>query len=201
LPQKGDGRVKKSLGSRLFIIPTPVWCVGSYDKNNKPNVMTIAWGGICCSKPPCVTISLRKATYTYGNIMERQAYTLNVPHEKNAIEADYFGMASGRDVDKFKETGLTPIKSELVDAPYVEEFPISLECKLIHHHEIGSHTHFIGEILDVKIDDDMLTNEGKPDMDKISPLVFGPGIGRYHSIGNFVGKAFDIGKKYPLKGQ
>ncbi len=193
--------MKKSFGSRPFIIPTPVWCVGSYDSNDKPNVMTIAWGGICCSKPPCVTISLRKATYTYGNTMNRQAYTLSVPSEKYAVEADYFGMASGRDVDKFKETALTPIKSELVDAPFVGEFPMILECRVIHHHEIGSHTQFIGEILDVKIEDDMLTKEGKADMEKISPLVFGPVIGRYHSIGNFVGKAFDIGKKYPLKEQ
>jgi flavin reductase (DIM6/NTAB) family NADH-FMN oxidoreductase RutF len=193
--------MKKSFGSRPFIIPTPVWCVGSYDTNNKPNVMTIAWGGICCSKPPCVTISLRKATYTYGNIMKRQAYTLSVPSEKYVVEADYFGMASGRDVDKFKKTDLTPIKSELVDAPYVGEFPMILECKVIYHHEIGSHTHFIGEILDVKIEEDMLANEGKADMGKISPLIFDPGVGRYHGIGNFVGKAFDIGRKYPLKSE
>jgi flavin reductase (DIM6/NTAB) family NADH-FMN oxidoreductase RutF len=144
-------------------------------------------------------IPLRKATYTYGNIIKRLAYTLSVPSEKYAVEADYFGMASGRDVDKFKETKLTPIKSELVDAPYVGEFPMILECKVIHHHEIGSHTHFIGEILDVKIEEDMLTNEGKADMEKINPLIFGPGIGRYHGIGDFVGKAFDIGRRYPLK--
>ena len=108
--------------------------------------MTAAWAGICCSKPPCVTISLRKATYTYGNIMERQAYTLSVPSDKYVQEADYFGIASGREVNKFTETNLTPVKSELVDAPYVGEFPMVLECKLIHHHEIGLHTHFIGEI-------------------------------------------------------
>ena len=63
--------MKKSLGAKTLIVPTPVWCVGSYDKNGVPNVMTIAWGGICCSKPCCVTVSLREATYTYGNIMER----------------------------------------------------------------------------------------------------------------------------------
>ena len=73
-----------------------------------------------------------------------------------------------------------------------------LECKVIHFHEIGSHTHFIGEILDVKIEEDMLNEEGKADMEKIRPFVFSPGVGRYHSIGNFVGKAFDIGRKYPL---
>src|SRR5210317_1559457 len=116
--------MKKSFGAKTMIFPTPVWCVGSYDANGNPNVMTIAWGGICCSKPPCVTISLRKATYTYGNIMDRQAYTLNVPSDQYVQEADYFGIASGRNCNKFEQTGLTPVKSELIDAPYVGEFPM-----------------------------------------------------------------------------
>jgi flavin reductase (DIM6/NTAB) family NADH-FMN oxidoreductase RutF len=187
--------MKKSFGAETFIVPAPVWCVGSYDKKGKPNVMTIAWGGICCSKPPCVTISLRKATYTYGNIMERRAYTLNVPSDKHVQEADYFGMASGRDVDKFKETGLTPMKSEKVDAPYVAEFPIVLECKVVHHYEIGLHTQFIGEILDVKIEDAVVNEEGEPDMEKIRPFVFGLKPPKYYSVGEVAGVAFKIGRK------
>ena len=187
--------MKKSLGAKTLIVPTPVWCVGSYDKDGKPNVMTIAWGGICCSKPPCVTISLRKATYTYGNIMERQAYTLSVPSERHVKDADYFGLTSGRSVDKFKETGLTPVKSDLVDAPYVKEFPLILECKVIHHFEIGLHTQFVGEILDVKIDESMLNADRKPDIEKIRPLVFSPEVRKYHGIGEYIGDAFKIGKK------
>ena len=187
--------MKKSLGAKTLIFPTPVWCVGSYDAKGDPNVMTIAWGGICCSKPPCVTISLRKATYTYGSIMERQAFTLSVPSEHQVQEADYFGMVSGRNTDKFKETGLTPMKSEHVDAPYVEEFPMILECKVIHHYEIGLHTHFVGEILDVKIEDSMLTDEGTPDIEKIRPIVFSPEVRKYHAIGKYIGKAFEVGKK------
>ena len=187
--------MKKSFGSKTLIFPTPVWCVGSYDNDGNPNVMTIAWGGICCSKPPCVTISLRKATYTYGNIIARQAYTLSVPSVQYVQEADYFGMASGRNVNKFKETGLTPVKSELTDAPYVGEFPMILECKVIHHYEIGLHTHFVGEILDVKIDESGLDDDGKPDIEKIHPIVFSPEVQRYHGIGAFIGKAFVIGKQ------
>lgn len=186
--------MKKSFGAKALIFPAPVWCVGTYDTDGNPNVMTIAWGGICCSKPPCVTISLRKATYTYGNILERKAFTLSVPPERYVKEADYFGIASGRDVNKFKEADLTPVKSELVDAPYVGEFPMNLECKLIHHHEIGLHTHFIGEILDVKIDEGLLNDEGKPEIEKIRPFVYSPEGRRYNSIGEFIGQAFDIGK-------
>ncbi len=185
----------KSFGAKTLIYPTPVWCVGSYDADGKANVMTVAWGGICCSVPPCVTVSLRKATYTYGNIMARQAYTLSVPGEQYVKEADYFGMASGRDTDKFMEAGLTPVRSELVDAPYVGEFPMVLECKVIHHYEIGLHTHFVGEILDVKVDDTLLGDDGKPDIAKIRPLIFAPEVRRYYGVGDCVGKAFEIGKK------
>jgi flavin reductase (DIM6/NTAB) family NADH-FMN oxidoreductase RutF len=188
--------MKKSFGAKTLIYPTPVWCVGSYDGEGKANVMTIAWGGICCSRPPCVTISLRKATYTYGNIMARQAYTLSVPSEQYVEQADYFGLASGREVDKFKETGLSAVKSELVDAPFVGEFPMVLECKVIHHYAIGLHTHFVGEILDVKIEESALTADGHPDMRKISPLIFAPDVSQYHRVGDVIGNAFEVGRKW-----
>ena len=141
--------VKKSVGARTLALPTPTWIVGTYDKEGRPNMMTAAWGGICCSKPPCIYVSLRKATYTYGSLMERKAFTVSIPSEDYVKEADYIGLASGRDVDKFAATGLTPVKSDLVDAPYVKEFPLILECKVIHTIEIGLHTEFIGEIMDV----------------------------------------------------
>jgi flavin reductase (DIM6/NTAB) family NADH-FMN oxidoreductase RutF len=187
--------MKRSFGAKTLIIPTPVWCVGSYDADGKANVMTIAWGGICCSVPPCVTVSLRKATYTYDNIIQRQAYTLSVPSEQYIKEADYFGMASGKDTDKFKESGLTPVRSGLVDAPYVSEFPMVLECRVIHYYEIGLHTHFVGEILDVKIDEAVLGDDGRPYVEKIRPLVFDPGARRYYRVGVCVGNAFEVGKK------
>ena len=186
--------MKKSLGARTLIYPSPVWCVGSYDQKGNPNVMTIAWGGICCSSPPCVTISLRKATYTYGNIMERGAYTISVPSEQYAQEADFFGMVSGRKVNKFEAAGLTPVKSDLVDAPYVQEFPMVLECKVLHTFEIGLHTQFIGEIMDAKADEEVLGDEGLPDMRKVRPFVFGAEARFYHSIGSHIGRAFNLGR-------
>ena len=186
--------VKKSLGPKTLLYPTPVWVVGTYDKEGKPNVMTIAWGGICCSKPPCVAISLRKATYSYGNIVERKAFTLNIPSEAHAVEADYFGSVSGRNEDKFAATGLTPVKSEVVDAPYLKEFPLILECKVIHVLEIGLHTQFVGEIIDVKADESVLDEKGLPDIEKVKPFVFSPEVRRYHKVGDYLGEAFSIGK-------
>ena len=110
--------------------------------------MTIAWGGICCSKPPCVTVSVRKERHTYPAVLARKAFTVSVPSETYARQADYAGMASGAKVDKFAAMGLTPAKSDLVDAPYVQEFPLILECKLLQAIDLGAHTQFIGEIME-----------------------------------------------------
>jgi flavin reductase (DIM6/NTAB) family NADH-FMN oxidoreductase RutF len=187
--------MKKSLGAKTLICPAPVWAVGSYDKQGKPNVMTIAWGGICCSAPPCVTVSLRKATYTYESLMERKAFTINVPDEKHARQVDYFGLVSGKTEDKFKESGLTPIKSDLVDAPYIKEFPLVLECKLIKTVELGLHTQFIGEIMDVKADESVLDDEGLLDMKKVLPLIYSIGTASYYGIGQYIGKGHSMGKK------
>ncbi len=188
--------MKKSIGADTLAHPTPVWCVGSYDAQGQPNVMTIAWGGICCSKPPAVTVSLRKATYTYGCIRERRAYTISIPSTEYAAQADYFGIASGRNTDKFGDTGLTPVRSETVDAPYVGEFPLILECKLIHTHEIGLHTQFIGEIVNVLAEEDILNAQGAPLMDKASPFVYGTGTREYWALGETIGRGFDIGRRY-----
>ncbi len=187
--------MKKSLGAKTLAQPAPAWVVGSYDSKGKPNIMTIAWGGICCSQPPCVAVSLRKATYTYGCIMERKAYTINIPSVDQAKEVDYAGIASGRNVDKFAMTKLTPVRSELVDAPYVKEFPLVIECRVLHTFEIGLHTQFIGEIMDVKAEEAVLGEQGLADILKVRPLIFEPGQGMYYSIGERVGKAFSIGKK------
>ena len=186
--------MKKSLGAATLVFPTPVFIVGTYDKAGKPNAMSVAWGGICCSKPPCVSIALREATYTYGNLLGRKAFTISIPPEKYIEEADYFGIASGRTEDKFAKTGLTPVKSELVDAPYVQEFPFVLECALLQSVKIGLHTLFVGEIKDVKADEDVIVN-GIPDIEKIKPMVFNPANRTYYGIGRYLSDAFSIGKK------
>jgi flavin reductase (DIM6/NTAB) family NADH-FMN oxidoreductase RutF len=187
--------VKESIGAKTIIYPTPVLVIGTYDKAGKPNVMTAAWAGICCSVPPCVGVSLRKATYTYGNIMERKVFTVNVPSESYAKEADYFGIVSGRDEDKLSKAGLTPVRSEIVDAPYIKEFPLVLECRLLQAVEIGLHTQFIGEILDVKVEEDVLGDDNLPEVEKISPILFAPESRKYYRTGKMLGKAFSIGKE------
>lgn len=187
--------MKQSIGSRILVFPTPTWVVGTYDRDGQPNAMTAAWGGVCCSRPPCVYVSLRKATYTHGNIMRRRAFTINIPSEQYVTEADYFGIASGKDVQKFSVSGLTPVPSNLVDAPYVDEFLLTLECNVLHVTELGSHTQFVGQIIDVKADPSVLNENGLPDIERVKPIIYEPGNRRYYSIGSCVGQAFSIGKE------
>lgn len=184
--------MKKSLGAKT-LATVPVWVVGSYDAAGKPNVMTASWVGICCSKPPCITVSLRQATSTYSNIVAHQAYTVSIPSDANMKEADYFGLVSGRDTDKFAGSGLTPVKSDLVDAPYVAEFPLVIECKLVHSYDIGLHTMFVGEILDVKADAAMLDADGKLDVQKARPFFFDTDSRQYLKLGEPAAKAFEVG--------
>lgn len=181
--------MKQSLGAKTLAIPTPVWLVGTYDENDKPNAMAAAWGGICCSKPPCIQVSLRAATYTHGNIMKRKAFTVSVPGEEYWRAADYVGIASGRDTDKINDLGWTSVQSKLVDAPYLDECSLVIECRLKETVELGLHTLFVGEILDVKADESSLTN-GKLDIQKIKPIIFNPGDSGYFSVGKKIADAF-----------
>jgi len=187
--------MKKSLGAKTYLPTTPVLLVGTYDQQGNPNMMTAAWGGICCSKPPCVAVSLRKATYSYSAIVERRAFTIGVPMESQVEEADFIGLVSGRKVDKFAETGFSAVKSDLVDAPYAAELPFIVECTLLDSIELGLHTLFVGEIVDVKADEKILAEDGLPDIAKLKPFIFDPIHQGYTSLGGFLGKAFSVGKK------
>ncbi|MCL5269201.1 MAG: flavin reductase family protein [bacterium] len=187
--------MKQSLGAKTIVLPAPVFIVGSYDEQDHPNIMTAAWGGICGSDPPCLTVSIRPARLTYENIMRRRAYTVSIPSVSQAREADYAGLCSGRDGNKFEALGLTPVRSKLVDAPYVGEFPLTVECRLRQTVELGVHTLFIGEIMDVKVEDWAMNESGVIAVEKLRPLTFSPADGAYYGLGDFVGKAFSIGKK------
>ena len=187
--------MKKSLGPKTILCPTPVLIVCSYDANDVPNAMNVAWGGICCSEPPCLTISVRDHRKTHENILLKKAFTVNIPSEKHIKEADYVGIISGKAEDKFKAKGLTPVKSDLVNAPYIKEFPFVVECTLKETHKLGIHTQFIGEIKDVKVDENILNPKGFPDVEKLRALLFDPGTGSYYGTGKFLAQAFSVGKK------
>jgi len=181
------------LGARPLVVPAPVFIIGTYDKQDRPNAMCVAWGGICCSRPPCVAISVRPATHTHGNLLEHKAFTLNIPSRGQLKESDYFGIASGKQENKFAATGLTPVKSDRVHAPYVREFPLVLECQVILNLQIGSHTQFVGEIADVKAEAEVLDDKERVDLAKVDPLIFSPDQHAYYTAGPWLAEAFRVG--------
>jgi flavin reductase (DIM6/NTAB) family NADH-FMN oxidoreductase RutF len=193
--------MKQSLGPRTILFPAPALLVGTYGEEGRPTVMTAAWGGICCSKPPCVAVSLRAATQSHGHIMVRRAFTICVPTEDQVKEADFFGLVSGRSTDKFAVSGLTAVPSSLVDAPYVAECPVVLECRVLHVVEIGLHTQFIGEILDCKAEEAVLNERGEPVAGLVRPLVYAPVESAYYGLGPKVGEGFSAGKALKSSGE
>ena len=188
--------MKVFLSAQPILLPSPVLIIGTYGSDGKPNIMNAAWGGIASSKPPCINVSLREATLSYHNIQHSGAFTVNIPSEKYLKEADFVGLVSGRERDKFKETRLTPEKSKLVNAPIVKEFPYTLECNLVQQVNLGLHTMFIGEIVGMVAESEVLNPNKFPDIEKVRPMLWGSfGSMAYYSIGGKLGDAFSVGNE------
>ncbi len=181
--------MKRSLGPQSILYPTPTIVVCTYDPEGRPNMMTAAWAGVACSSPAMVTVSLRGATYSHGNIAMRKAFTIGIPSEDQWREADHVGIVSGRDTLKFQTTGFKAVRSELVDAPVVEDFSMTLECKLFQTNDLGLHTQYVGEIVNVIVDEDILDENDNVDIEKLRPIIFSPGASVYHGVGQLLGKA------------
>ncbi len=188
--------MKRSLGARTLLYPTPVLIVGTYDVAGKPNLMAAAWGGICCSQPPCAAVSVRRKRHTYGGLRLHEAFTIGIPSQELAAAADFVGTVSGAEVDKFATAHLTPVRSEFVDAPYAAEFPVVLECALRHTFEIGVHVQFVGEILDIKAEEAVLNEAGVPDLERLKPILYDPGRGGYWTTGPYLADAYSLGRRF-----
>jgi len=191
---KGQNMNKKvSLGKSGDIHPKPALVIGSYNEAGVPNIMTASWAGICNSRPLCIAVSLRPATLSYHNITKNKAFTVNVPSEDLVKIVDFVGVKSGHDMNKFEVLGLTAVKADSVHAPYVAEFPIVIECKVIQMHDIGSHRQFIGEVLETKVDPLLLDEKGNVDVTKLKPISYGGG--GYFGIGEFIARPWNIFKE------
>jgi len=188
--------VKKSLGAATIALPLPAWVICTYDEQGKPNAMTASWTGVCCSVPPCAYFSARKSRYTHGSVIASGAFTINIPGVPQAPVTDYFGIASGRKVDKISAAGLTVVAAEHVKAPYLEEFPLILECRLVQQIELGSHTMFIGEIVDVKCEEALLATQGKIAGAALEPFIYSTGDSTYYAVGNALGGGYQLGSEF-----
>jgi len=188
--------MKTSIGISEFLFPNPALVVGTYDASGVPNAVTLAWGGVASSRPQAISIAVRPERYSYENLMSRKAFTVNLPAARHVKETDYFGIASGRDGNKFERTGLTPMRSEFVDAPYIEEFPYNIECVVTHTLDLGAHTLFIGEVKNVLASASLTGESGKLSWEKADLLLYDSVSRTYRTAGDCVAKAFSIGLSY-----
>lgn len=160
-------------GNMLY--PLPVVMVSMADKNGKNNIITIAWAGTVCTNPPMVTISVRPERYSYSILKEAGEFVINLTTKDLVYATDYCGVKSGRDVDKFKEMGLTPIAASIVKAPLIEESPVNLECQVKDVQELGSHAMFLAEVVAVHADERYMDEEHKFHLEKAEPIVYSHG--------------------------
>jgi flavin reductase (DIM6/NTAB) family NADH-FMN oxidoreductase RutF len=165
--------------------PVPVVLVTSIGRHNRPNVMTVAWTGTVCSDPPMVSISLRSETLSHGLIQETREFVVNVPTAQMVRAVDYCGVLSGRNVDKFEKTGLTPVPASKVQPPVLRECPINLECMVRQEIVLGLHTLFIGEIVAVQVNGELINAEGRFAIEKAGLLAYAHG--GYYALGRKLG--------------
>ena len=191
--------MKRSVGIKPAIIPTPVLLIGTYDLNGNPNMMTAAWGGVCSSQPVSICFAVQKSRYTYEALVNRKECTISIPDTEHLREADYAGIKSGREIDKFTTTGFKAIRSSLVDAPYIEECPVVIECRISGIHEIGVHVLFIAEVMDVKVDERLADKDGRVDTSRTSFVSYDPLMRSYRSVGEIIQGAFISGDSFSEK--
>lgn len=183
-----------------MVYPLPAVLVSCGDKKGNINVMTAAWTGTICSDPPMVYVSVRKERHSHHMIQETREYVINLTTEKLAWTADFCGVRSGRDLDKFKEMKLTPVQGELQYAPMIEESPVSIECRVTNVMELGSHDMFMAEVTAVYADEQYMDEKGTFHLEKAAPMVYSHG--QYYGLGRHLGGfGYAVRKKPAKKGK
>ena len=182
----------KDLGVKPYTFPMPVLMIATYGEDGKVDVMNMAWGGVCAEN--MVALNIDEDHKTSENIKKRGAFTLSIADVPHIKEADFFGIATGNKMqDKFERSGLHAVKSTRVDAPVIQEFPLTLECKVaeIQHTSYGFRV--LGEIVNVLADENVLDEKGKVMPEKLQAFVFDQFRSGYYAVGEKVGQAWHTG--------
>lgn len=171
-------------GNMLY--PVPAVMVSCGRENEKPNIITVAWTGTVCSDPAMLSVSIRPERYSYEIIKETGEFVVNLVTKDLVFATDYCGVKSGRDVDKYKEMGLTPLVSQKVKAPGIAESPVNIECRVVQELALGSHTMFVGEVVNVTVEDRYLNETGKFELNSTGLVSYSHG--EYFLLGEKLGK-------------
>lgn len=182
-------------GNMLY--PVPAVMVSCQRPGEKPNIITVAWAGTVCSSPAMVSISVRKERYSYGILNETKEFVMNLVTKDLTRAADYCGVRSGRDVDKYKETGLTPLPSQKVEAPGIAESPVNIECRVTKVIPLGSHDLFLAEVAGVTVEDGYMDDNGRLDLNRAGLVAYSHG--EYFELGKKIGSFGYSVRKRPAK--
>ncbi len=182
--------MRKNFGAKPDIFPQPVFIIATYDEAGVPNAMNAAWAGI--SGETELSFNLSNERKTIKNILARGAFTVSMADAEHVAECDYVGIVSGNKVpDKFEKAGFHATKAEFVDAPYIDELPMAVECELVSYDE--KTWRLVGKIVNLSVDERMLDEAGKADPDKLKPITFDSVHNAYIQLGKKVGNAFRDG--------
>ena len=178
------------MGKRQFkpgnlLYPVPAVLVSAADKDGNSNLITVAWAGTICSDPPMLSISVRPERYSYHMVRETGEFVVNLTTEELVRAVDFCGVKSGRDTDKWKETGLTPEKASVVNVPLVRQSPVNLECRVLRVDELGSHHMFIAQVVAVDVDEKYMDEKDQFHLSAAKPLAYSHG--RYYGLGECLG--------------
>ncbi len=185
---------KQSWKPGNLLYPLPVVMVSCRRPGGKPNIITLAWAGTVCSDPPMVSVSIRKERYSYDIIRETGEFAVNLVTKDLTLATDYCGVRSGRDVDKFAETKLTPLPSRQIAAPGIAESPVNLECRVKQVLPLGSHDMFVAEIVGVTVDDRYIDENGRFRLNDADLTAYSHG--EYFRLGEKLGKfGYSVEKK------
>lgn len=170
-------------GNMLY--PLPVVMVSLADGGGRANIITLAWVGTVCTNPPMVSISVRPERYSYPILKETGEFVINLTTKELAFATDYCGVKSGRDVDKFKEMGLTPIPATEVKAPMIKESPVNIECKVRQILPLGSHDMFLADVVAVHAEEKYMDEKRKFHLEQAEPIIYSHGS--YFGCGELLG--------------
>ena len=183
--------MRKNIKTTEAIFPMPVLMIATYNEDGSVDVMNAAWGTMM--ERNIVALNLTESHKTVENIKERKAFTVSIADSKHVVEADYFGVVSGNDTpNKFENSGLTSTKSENVDAPIINEFPICIECEFIEYQSDEYGIGVIGKVVNVSADENVMSDD-KVDISKVSAIAFDPYTHGYYKVTERVGEAFKDG--------
>ena len=190
--------MKINLRPRAMMYPAPAVVASAYDENGNVDCCTLAFAAMCSHRPPALMIAINSTLKrkTLKSILQKKEFCVAFPEASQVCEADYMGIASGYDTDKVDDVGYTSKRAEMVNAPIINEFKLSCECRVMHVAEVGSHTQITGEIVNIQADEEILNSRKKIDFDLLDALAWDDVSHSYYRMGEKIADGFKVGLKF-----